>query len=164
MIHYTGCSSPFGPLAIGLEEVAVVSLKLAAEPLSDEPLSAPAQAVVKQVQEYFSGLRIGFDLPLDPRGTSFQQLVWQELMRIPYGETRTYGQIAAAIGKPGAARAVGMACNRNPIWLIIPCHRVVGRNGALTGYEGGLDMKQKLLELEQTHGGNVHAESIGSLY
>jgi len=107
--------------------------------------------VATQLQEYFSGIRKDFDLTLAPKGTPFQKLVWRELTNIPYGQTRTFGEIAAAIGKPGAARAVGMACNRNPIWLLIPCHRVVGRNGALTGYAGGLDMKCKLLELEQEY-------------
>lgn len=150
MIHYTGCTSPFGSLLIGLEGDSVVSLRLATDSLPEESPCPTAQAVIHQLQEYFSGTRMNFDIPLSLRGTPFQQRVWQELANIPYGQTRTYGEIAAAIGKPGAARAVGMACNRNPIWLVIPCHRVVGKNGALTGYEGGLEMKQKLLELEQT--------------
>ena len=136
-------------LLIGLEDGAVVSLKLTAEVLP-ETLPCPAvQDVIEQMLEYFSGARAEFDVPLAPRGTPFQKLVWQELCRIPYGQTRTYGEIAAAIGRPGAARAVGMACNRNPIWLLIPCHRVVGKSGDLTGYAGGLEMKQRLLELEQ---------------
>ena len=151
MLQYTGCKSPFGPLLIGLEDSAVASLKLAAEFLPETLPCPAAQDVTDQLSEYFSGTRTEFDIPLAPRGTPFQKLVWQELCRIPYGQTRTYGEIAAAIGKPGAARAVGMACNRNPIWLLIPCHRVVGRNGALTGYAGGLDMKRKLLELEQKY-------------
>ncbi len=138
-------------LLIGLEDGAVVSLKLTAEVLPETLPCPAAQDVIAQMLEYFSGARAEFDVPLAPKGTLFQTLVWQELCRIPYGQTRTYGEIAAAIGKPGAARAVGMACNRNPIWLLIPCHRVVGKNGSLTGYAGGLDMKQALLELEQTH-------------
>ena len=149
MVHYTDCESPFGPLVIGTEDGAVVSLKLAAEPWFEEPLSASAQAAAKQLQEYFSGTRTEFDVPLAPKGTPFQQRAWKELCHIPYGQTRTYGEIAAAIGNPGAARAVGMACNRNPIWLLIPCHRVVGSNGMLTGYAGGLSMKQALLDLEK---------------
>jgi methylated-DNA-[protein]-cysteine S-methyltransferase len=92
-----------------------------------------------------------FALPLDPQGTPFQRAVWAALLRIPYGETRTYGEIAAAIGHPGAARAVGMACRSNPIGLIIPCHRVVGGDGTLTGYAGGLDLKATLLQHERTH-------------
>jgi len=164
MVCYTHCGSPFGPLLIGVEDGAVVSVKLATDSLPDEPPCPLAQTVIWQLQEYFEGSRTEFDLPFALKGTPFQLCVWQELLRIPYGKTRTYGEIAAAIGKPGAARAVGMACNRNPIWLIVPCHRVVGKNGMLTGYEGGLDMKRKLLELEQTHGGNQYAESTGSMY
>ena len=151
MIQYLSCNSPFGMLRICLEDGAVVSLRPSTQAAPDRPLSASAHAVIYQLQEYFSGARAEFDVPLASKGTLFQKLVWQELCRIPYGQTRTYGEIAAAIGKPGAARAVGMACNRNPIWLLIPCHRVVGKNGSLTGYAGGLDMKQALLELEQTH-------------
>lgn len=104
----------------------------------------------KQLQEYFSGARKQFDLPLTPVGTQFQHAVWDALCAIPYGETRTYAQIAAAIGNPKACRAVGMANNRNPIAILIPCHRVVGANGSLTGYAGGLDAKKALLALEST--------------
>lgn len=164
MIQYQFCPSPFGILRICLEDGTLVSLKPAADPLPEEPSCPLAQTIIRQLLEYFDGSRTEFDVPLAPRGTPFQQQVWQELRRIPYGQTRSYSEIASAIGNPGAARAVGMACNRNPIWLLIPCHRVVGKNGSLTGYEGGLDMKKKLLELEQTYGGNDHAESIGSLY
>ena len=149
MIQFLSCNSPFGMLLIGLEDGAVVSLKPAVETHPEEPSCPATLAVTNQLTEYFSGARAEFDVPLAPSGTPFQQLVWEELRRIPYGQTRTYGQIAAAIGKPSAARAVGMACNRNPIWLLIPCHRVVGKSGDLTGYAGGLDMKQRLLELEQ---------------
>lgn len=149
MIQYLSCTSPFGMLLIGLEDSAVVSLKLAAEFLPETLPCPAAQDVTDQLSEYFSGTRTEFDIPLAPRGTPFQKLVWQELRRIPYGQTRTYAEIATAIGKPGAARAVGMACNRNPLWIVIPCHRVVGKNGSLTGYAGGLDLKRFLLELEQ---------------
>lgn len=138
-------------LLIGLEDSAVVSLKLAAEFLPETLPCPAAQDVTDQLSEYFSGTRTEFDIPLAPNGTPFQKLVWRELCRIPYGQTRTYGEIAAAIGNPGAARAVGMACNRNPIWLIIPCHRIVGTGGKLTGYAGGLDLKRRLLDLEQLH-------------
>lgn len=151
MIHYTGCSSPFGPLVIGWEADALVSLRLASEPVPEAPSSPLAQTTIRQLQEYFNGSRREFDIPFATRGTPFQQRVWDELCRIPYGQTCTYGEIAAAIGKPGAARAVGMACNRNPIWLLIPCHRVVGSGGALTGYEGGLEMKRALLDLERNN-------------
>ena len=107
---------------------------------------------VKQLSEYFDGKRQSFDLPLKPHGTEFQQKVWSALLEIPYGETRTYGEIAAATGNPKACRAVGMANNRNPIAVIIPCHRVIGSNGALTGYAGGLKAKEILLELENNRG------------
>ena len=85
------------------------------------------------------------------QGTDFQKSVWHALQQIPYAQVRTYGQIAQALGRPGAARAVGQACNRNPLWIVIPCHRVIGKNSALTGYAGGIALKQELLELEQKH-------------
>ncbi len=104
---------------------------------------------VAQVREYLAGKRTSFDVPLQPEGTAFQRDVWQALLDIPYGETRSYGQIAAAVGRPKAFRAVGMANHNNPISLIIPCHRVIGADGSLTGYGGGLPIKEKLLRLEK---------------
>jgi methylated-DNA-[protein]-cysteine S-methyltransferase len=104
---------------------------------------------VKQIDEYFNKKRSIFNLPLAPHGTDFQVKVWKALQTIPYGETRSYGEIAAVIGNPKACRAVGMANNRNPIAIIIPCHRVIGHDGSLTGYAGGLKIKQKLLDLEK---------------
>ena len=101
-----------------------------------------------QLNEYFTGRRRTFDLPLSLRGTAFQRSVWLQLLQIPWGETRSYGDIARAVGKPGAARAVGMANQTNPIPIIVPCHRVIGANGSLTGYAGGLDVKARLLALE----------------
>ena len=101
--------------------------------------------------EYFQGKRKDFDLPIYAPGTPFQTAVWHEISRIPYGQTRSYGQIAAILGKPKASRAVGQAANRNPLWIIVPCHRVVGKNQALTGYAGGLETKQALLELERNN-------------
>ena len=106
------------------------------------------QETISQVKEYLKGERRTFDVKLSSRGTAFQQKVWQALREISYGETRTYGQIAAAVGSPKGARAVGMACNRNPIMIIVPCHRVIGSNGSLTGFGGGLPVKEKLLKLE----------------
>ncbi len=103
----------------------------------------------RQLQEYFSGTRTQFELPLDPQGTAFQKSVWQELQNIPYGKTVSYKDIALAIDNPKAFRAVGNANNKNPIPIIIPCHRCVGSNGKLTGYAGGLELKQRLLNLEQ---------------
>ena len=102
----------------------------------------------RQLREYFAGQRRSFQLPLAPQGTPFQQQVWQALAEIPYGETRTYGEIAEAIGRKGASRAVGAANHRNPLPIFIPCHRVIGANGSLTGYAGGLETKRFLLALE----------------
>ena len=101
-----------------------------------------------ELKEYFSGGRKDFTVPLAPKGTPFQRSVWKALENIPYGETRTYQQIAEEVGKPKAYRAVGMANHNNPIWILIPCHRVVGKDGGLTGYAGGLERKQFLLKLE----------------
>lgn len=116
-------------------------------PSPTDPLLKKA---VKQLDEYFAGKRKKFDLPLSMKGTEFQQKVWEALRAIPYGETRSYGDIAKAIGKPKAARAVGMANNRNPVSIIVPCHRVIGANGSLVGYGGGLKAKEFLLKLEGT--------------
>lgn len=104
-----------------------------------------------QIKEYFTGRRKTFDFPYQLTGTEFQKEVWKALCRIPYGQTKTYGEIAKEIGNPKASRAVGMACSRNPIWIAVPCHRVVGTNGSLTGYAGGLAMKEALLQLEKTN-------------
>lgn len=102
----------------------------------------------KQIKEYFSGSRKSFDLPLMPSGTEFQKRAWRSLMDIPYGETRSYKQQAKVLGKPGSCRAVGAANGRNPILIVIPCHRLIGSDGRLTGYSGGLEVKEKLLKLE----------------
>lgn len=115
----------------------------------EKELCGFAGKVSVQIEEYYWGVRKSFDIPCRPRGTEFQQRVWRELMKIPYGETRSYEEIANAAGSPGASRAVGGACKKNPIWLIIPCHRVIGKNGQLTGYAGGTEMKERLLALEQ---------------
>lgn len=101
-----------------------------------------------QLEEYFCDQRTAFNIPLAPEGTAFQKKVWEALRQIPYGETKTYGQVAAAIGNPKACRAVGMANNRNPIGIIIPCHRVIGSNGKLVGYAGGINIKEQLLKIE----------------
>ncbi|HBC97419.1 MAG TPA: methylated-DNA--[protein]-cysteine methyltransferase [Clostridium sp.] len=104
-----------------------------------------------ELEEYFNGSRKLFDLPLAPEGTEFQKKVWSALGKIPYGETRSYKEIAMAVGNPKAFRAVGMANNRNPIPIFIPCHRVIGSNGDLVGYGGGLNLKEKLLKIEKTN-------------
>jgi len=105
--------------------------------------------VERQLEEYFAGSRSAFDLPLDMRGTTFQKDVWEALLAIPYGETRSYGQLAKQLGRPSASRAVGAANGRNPISIVVPCHRVVGSSGKLTGFAGGLDVKARLLDLEK---------------
>ena len=104
-----------------------------------------------QICDYLHGERKTFDLLLDPQGTPFQKSVWDELMKIPYGEVRSYKQIAEAVGNPKACRAVGMANNKNPLLIVVPCHRVIGSNGALVGYGGGLNNKNYLLKLEKEH-------------
>lgn len=109
--------------------------------------------VAAQVQEYFAGKRTTFDLPLALRGTPFQQRVWAEMTRIPYGTTMSYKQLAGRVGSPGACRAVGGASSKNPVWVVVPCHRIVGSGGALTGYAGGLSAKGYLLTLEASRGG-----------
>lgn len=104
--------------------------------------------VRRQLEEYFAGERQTFDLTLAPEGTAFERSVWNELSRIPYGQTRSYAEIARTLGKPGAARAVGRANGANPIPIVVPCHRVIGANGSLTGFGGGLEVKSLLLEIE----------------
>lgn len=111
---------------------------------------------IKQINEYFEGKRTVFNLPLALEGTDFQKKVWNELIKIPYGETRTYGEIAKYIGNEKASRAVGMANNKNPIIIMIPCHRVIGANGKLVGYLGGLHIKEKLLNIEKVTKDNLN--------
>lgn len=116
-----------------------------------EKLETPLiREAYKQLSEYLIGKRLNFDLPLNPRGTVFQQQVWKALSDIPYGETRSYKQIAEAIGNPKAVRAVGMANNRNPLLIVVPCHRVIGANGKLVGYGAGIEKKEFLLKLEKS--------------
>ncbi len=162
-LAYHVMSSPLGLLflartARGLRFVDFLerkSLKRAfaahAEAVPDakwEPSLLELKPVVSQLDDYFCGNLTRFDLPLDLTGTEFQLGVWRALCRIPYGETRAYGQIARALGQPGAARAVGLANNHNPVPIIVPCHRVIGADGSLAGYGGGLLRKRKLLDLE----------------
>ncbi|MHB8637896.1 MAG: methylated-DNA--[protein]-cysteine S-methyltransferase [Fimbriimonadaceae bacterium] len=144
-------ASPIGKLrAVVDESGAVVRIAFSTEHLHDVR-EAPdrASSVIAQVSEYFSGERKVFDLALNPEGSPFQKAVWALLLAIPFGETRSYGQLAAHLKLPSGARAVGRANATNPIPIVIPCHRVIGASGALTGYAGGLDVKRTLLELEQ---------------
>ena len=120
--------------------------------LAEDPRHPVLLEAARQLADYFAGTRLRFELPLDFAGTPFQQKVWNALLAIPYGETRSYGDIAARIGHPEAARAVGAANGRNPISIVAPCHRVIGSTGSLTGFAGGLPVKQWLLALEQRNG------------
>ena len=138
---------PVGPVTVEEDGRAIVRIAFGESEEPSAPSSLTARAF-EQLAAYFAGTLRTFDLPLAPCGTPFQMRVWAALREIPYGETRTYAQIAAAIGCPGGARAVGMANNRNPIAIVIPCHRVIGANGALVGYGGGLAVKEALLKLE----------------
>lgn len=149
MIQYARYPCPFGWLQIGWENDVILSIRCVDEAHGCSNSSPVSDIAAVQLSEYFEGRRRVFTFPMEPTGTPFQQSVWEELSRVPYGKTRTYKDIAASIGNPGAARAVGIACNRNPIWIAIPCHRVVGRNKSLTGYAGGIQMKRTLLQLEQ---------------
>ncbi len=144
-------SIPFenGFICLSYDDSALLSCRLSSQSLGSDAPTPLALAGFSQLEEWLNGRRTEFDLPLRPVGTPFQLAVWQALGEIPYGETRTYGAIARKLGRPGAARAVGAACGRNPLWLIIPCHRAVGADGALTGYAGGLALKRRLLDLER---------------
>jgi O-6-methylguanine DNA methyltransferase len=149
-MRYAVLDTPVGPLTLASTERGLSSLQFGTTIPSGAALDEVANSVfLDQVREYFQGRRTDFDFPLDVEGTPFQMTVWGALRQIPYGETRSYGDIAKTIGKPGAARAVGMANHENPIAVVIPCHRVVGQNGSLTGYAGGLELKQKLLSIER---------------
>ena len=142
--------TPVGKLCIGEEDDSITRVTWSKVP--QEYIQEETELILNckiQLEEYFAGNRKQFDLPLAPKGTDFQKRVWKALTDIPYGETRTYGEIAAAVGSPKAARAVGMANNKNPIGIIIPCHRVVGANGKLVGYAGGMEKKEWLLSLEK---------------
>lgn len=140
--------SPIGLLTIEETDGAITALRFGGETVSPPPTPL-LQRAAQQLTEYFAARRRTFDLPLRPQGTVFQQAAWSALCDIPYGQTRTYAQQAAAIGNPKACRAVGMANHCNPLPLFIPCHRVIGAGGKLTGYAGGLAVKRFLLELEQ---------------
>ena len=136
-------------LVIELEEDTIIGLGFCSPQKATEPETELEKEIFRQLDAYFSGSLQEFDLPFFATGTVFQLMVWEELMKIPYGETRSYGELAKLIGKPQAARAVGAALHNNPVAILIPCHRVVGSNGKLTGFAGGLDAKQHLLDLEQ---------------
>jgi methylated-DNA-[protein]-cysteine S-methyltransferase len=155
-VPFSRCSPlPLFPLWIEASERGIAWVRFALPPSASAP-ARPAPLVteaMRQIEEYFAGRRRDFDLPLDLRGTPFQIEVWEMVRQIPYGETRGYGELARALGRPGAARAVGAANGANPVPILVPCHRVIGAGGALTGYGGGLDRKKFLLELESRSSG-----------
>ena len=153
-LQFRTIESPVGPLTLAGMDRRLMHLWMVDQ--THEPSYSGWQRddkafsdAVEQLDAYFAGERQEFDLELDLVGTNFQRRVWEALLTIPYGETRSYGYIAEQIGSPGAFRAVGLANGRNPIGIIVPCHRVIGANGSLTGYGGGLERKQVLLELER---------------
>jgi methylated-DNA-[protein]-cysteine S-methyltransferase len=149
--------SPVGTLTIAGDGTVVTNLRMTDQTHDPAGRGAwrhePSAFVdaVEQLHGYFDGERTGFDLALRMDGSTFQRSVWDALLGIPYGETTSYGEIARRVGKPGAARAVGLANGQNPIAIIVPCHRVIGADGSLTGYGGGLDRKVTLLQLERDH-------------
>ena len=136
-------------LTVTGDEHAITFLDITEKDETDGIAQGEVKKAVDQLTRYALGETITFSLNLDPKGTPFQKKVWQAMREIPYGQTRSYGDLARAIGAPKAFRAVGGACNRNPIAIVQPCHRVVGTNGSLTGFFGGLDLKEKLVRFEQ---------------
>lgn len=150
-MHRCVFDSPIGALLIAADNHGVCEIRLMKEDeaLPAEEKNAPLlMHVVQELREYFAGERRTFDLPLSRHGTAFEQSVWEALEAIPYGETRSYGALAALLGRPKAARAVGRACARNPLLIIVPCHRVIASSGALTGFAAGMEAKRLLLSLE----------------
>ncbi|MFP3987033.1 methylated-DNA--[protein]-cysteine S-methyltransferase [Streptomyces sp. E11-3] len=154
MKQHTVIDSPYGPLTLVATDGVLSGLHMTdqrhrpPEESFGSPDDTPFTEVVRQLRAYFAGDLKEFDLPLRLDGTPFQRSVWAGLREIPYGETRSYGELAEAVGNPGASRAVGLANGKNPIGIIVPCHRVVGANGSLTGYGGGLERKRRLLDFE----------------
>jgi len=175
-LHSALFTSPVGPLFLAASERGLVALEfdlrlpgqqsIRPNPrdlrtenrdMRFEESDNAMQVYVRELEEYFAGQRRKFQFPLDLRGTDFQRACWRALLAIPYGETRTYADIARAVGKPQGFRAVGMANNRNPVAIVVPCHRVIASDGTLCGYGGGLDLKRKLLELEGALTGTLAA-------
>jgi methylated-DNA-[protein]-cysteine S-methyltransferase len=154
-VRYTTVPSPVGDLLVARDDGGLTALLWPkSQPARDWRRDDDAFDDVRtQLGEYFAGNRRTFELPLNPHGSAFQQKVWTGLRAIPYGETTSYGELAASIGAPGSARAVGLANGQNPISIIVPCHRVIGGDGSLTGYGGGLPTKKFLLGLEAQHAG-----------
>ena len=150
MKYYFEYDFPIGRLAIACDEAGITDVTLGV-PDGVKMRTKLTDKCAAQLDEYFSGKRRSFDVKLSVRGTEFQKRVWNALLTVPYGETRSYKDIAIQVGNPNAARAVGMANNRNRIMIIIPCHRIIGADGSLVGYGGRLDIKERLLSLEQKY-------------
>jgi methylated-DNA-[protein]-cysteine S-methyltransferase len=158
MRQWVTIGSPVGPLTLVAAGGALAGLYMEAQRhlpgaaafgAPGDPAGSPFAAAARQLDAYFTGELTRFDLELEPEGTPFQRMVWAALRAIPYGQTVTYGQLAAGLGAPGSSRAVGLANGKNPISIVVPCHRVVGSDGSLTGYGGGLPRKRFLLDLER---------------
>ncbi|MGW0572388.1 MULTISPECIES: methylated-DNA--[protein]-cysteine S-methyltransferase [Streptomyces] len=153
--QHTVIDSPYGPLTLVATDGVLSGLYMTdqrhrpPEESFGDPDDTPFAETTEELRAYFAGELQDFSVPLHLHGTPFQRSVWAELRRIPYGETRSYGQLADALGNPKASRAVGLANGKNPLGIIVPCHRVVGADGSLTGYGGGLERKQRLLEFER---------------
>jgi methylated-DNA-[protein]-cysteine S-methyltransferase len=156
MTRYARINTPLGPMIAIAEDGGIVGLDFEDAKYApavgpewiEDSAYAPLCDCAAQLAEYFAGERGRFDLPLAPRGTPFQQRIWREIAKVPFGETTTYAELAARAGSPGSARAAGAATGRNPLAIVVPCHRIVGAGGSLTGYAGGLPRKQRLLTLE----------------
>jgi methylated-DNA-[protein]-cysteine S-methyltransferase len=154
-MNYSYFESPIGPLLIAGDARAITQISFPkngkpVRPEADwtESASGLVGEAIRQLREYFAGRRTDFDLPLAPKGTEFQKSVWRRLQEIPYGESISYGELAKRVGNPKASRAVGAANGRNPLPIVVPCHRVIGANGKLVGFGGGLPTKKALLEIE----------------
>lgn len=156
MTRFARFATPLGPMLAIAQDAVLVALDFedakyapAVDPAwVEDPAWSPLRDCAAQVAEYFAGERGRFDLPLAPRGTPFQRRVWQEIAKVPYGATITYAELAKRAGRPGSARAAGAATGRNPLAIVVPCHRIVATDGSLTGYAGGLRRKARLLGLE----------------
>lgn len=149
-MNKTVIDSPIGKIAVFAENEKLIRLDLKTKERADSVITEKVLfEAEKQLFEYFSGKRKTFELEYEFSGTEFQKSVWQELLKIPFGKTKTYGEIAKEIGKPKAGRAVGSACNKNPLPIIVPCHRVIGKNGKLTGFACGTEIKEWLLDHEK---------------
>ncbi len=156
-LYYSRIDSPVGSLLLAVSDRGLVALEFGCGKIAAGWVESPERTApyARQLEEYFLGRRRRFDRPLDLRGTDFQKRCWEELLQIPYGETRSYAEIARAIGNPLAVRAVGLANGQNPIAIMVPCHRVIGSDGSLIGYGGGLEVKRRLLELEGALSGSL---------